>query len=194
MSAAYAYRDQLKWAEVAKIATSLGLTDRNVIDVLDQLVAHGLVGLPLHAVRADSPGVIGYQTATHIPIATDPEAKVTKAKRRGALTTFAEWREQLKARGEKAIPAGDPIFQYADQVRFEPDMLAVQFDHFKQVYLERGAAKKYVDWRAAFRNSVRGNWFNLWVFDRVGAAPKWTSKGLQAFASYCASQRQDGLK
>ena len=97
--------------------------------------------------------------------------------------TFTEWR-QANPVAEAPIPDGDPIFRYANEIGLGPEMLQVQWHHFFQTYTEDRPKKTYTDWRAAFRKSVRGNWFRLWSMDAAGA--KWTSNGLQSQASYRA--------
>jgi len=99
------------------------------------------------------------------------------------MVTLKTWRQRIKAAGEKAIPPGDPVFEYADSIGLDPEMLSVQWHHFVQTYTEDRDAKLYIDWRKAFRNSVRNNWFKLWWIDNKGAVA-WTSRGLQAQANY----------
>lgn len=83
-----------------------------------------------------------------------------------------------------AIPPGDPIFAYCDEVGIDPEMLAVAWAAFKTTYTTERKLKRYVDWRAVFRNAVRRNYGRLWFIDRAGAAAKWTTAGNQALIEY----------
>jgi len=97
--------------------------------------------------------------------------------------TLKTWRQRVKDAGEKAIPPSDAVFALADRIGLDPEMVAVQWHHFCEVYTEDRPTKLYVDWRATFRNSVRGNWFKLWFTDARGNVG-WTSLGLQAQANF----------
>ena len=107
--------------------------------------------------------------------------------------TFAEWREQVKAKGEMSIPQGDPIFEYGENIGLDGHMLPVLYRFFVKTHLEGTDArvnKRHADWRGVFRTSVRENWFGLWFIEREGQPAKWTSKGLQALADYNSEERK----
>ncbi|NDP48927.1 MAG: hypothetical protein GZ085_11190 [Sulfuriferula multivorans] len=91
--------------------------------------------------------------------------------------TLDRFLETCKASGEQVIPGDDPIFEYADAVGIDHAMIAAAWHVFKDTY--RQSDKLYADWRRTFRNSVRGNWKNLW-FIREGEQAKWTTTGMQA--------------
>jgi hypothetical protein len=149
-----------------------------VLGALRNLEALGLI-----AESAQRLVLVGYQCERQAP------AKATRKPRASTgEVTLKTWRERVKAAGEKFVPPGDPVFGYADEIGLGAEMLPVQLHHFIQTYTEDRDAKRYTDWRKAFRNSVRGNWFGLWFIETGGA--KWSSKGLQALASYRASKRQ----
>ena len=63
-----------------------------------------------------------------------------------------------------AIPADDPVYAYAESVGLPDEFLLIAWHHFKALYAKDGASasKRYTDWRAHFRNAVRGCWGNLW--------------------------------
>lgn len=85
-----------------------------------------------------------------------------------------------KAKGEKPIPADDPVYAYAEQVGISTELLALHWAEFK---LRRGeAAKRQRDWRQTFRNSVRDNWFRLWWVP-PGKPAEISSQGRQAMAA-----------
>lgn len=79
--------------------------------------------------------------------------------------------------GAKAIPDDDQIFKYAETIGLQTAMLEASWSEFKASHIDK--PKTYADWRAAFRNSVRGNWYRIW-FLTDGEAAKWTTQGEQA--------------
>lgn len=91
--------------------------------------------------------------------------------------TLAQFLENCKTSGGKAIPEDDPIMEYAEKVGITDDMLAAAWAEFKAAYLPTD--KRYTDWRQSFRNAVRRNWYKLW-FLADGQAASWTSTGEQA--------------
>lgn len=95
------------------------------------------------------------------------------------------WLEQVRAKGEKAIPAMDPIHAYAAKVNLPSDFLLLHWEVFKAKHLQ--SAKAQADWRAAFRNAVKGNWARLWYFDTEGEC-RLTSAGIQASREHCVAQ------
>lgn len=92
-----------------------------------------------------------------------PDAKPSRAK---PMTTFKTWMATIKAAGEKAIPPGDPVFEYAHRVNLPIDILQLHWLEFRHRYIDN--AKRYKDWRQVFRKSVEGNWFNLWILRDSG--------------------------
>jgi len=81
-----------------------------------------------------------------------------------------------KASGEKPVPDGDAIFDYAEKVGIPTDMLFLCWREF--VERNRESGKRYKDWRQAFRNCVRANWYKLW-FSTVDGF-QLTTQGKQA--------------
>lgn len=77
--------------------------------------------------------------------------------------TMAEFIDRCKARGELSIAADDPIYLYAERAGIPDQFLELAWLEFRERHLDN-PAKKYRDWRAAFRNSVRDNWFRLWRY------------------------------
>lgn len=101
--------------------------------------------------------------------------KVSRIKKTGI--TLNQFLEDCKANSEKTFPENDPVFEYADTVGIDHEMVAVCWQEFKAAYLP--GKKTYADWRAAFRNAVRKNYYKLW-FVREGEQAAWTSVGEQA--------------
>ena len=100
-----------------------------------------------------------------------------KAIKEKAGATLQAFLATCKGSGEKPIPEDDPIFDYAEKVGIEADMLATAWQEFKARFLP--TAKRQKDWRAHFRNAVRRNWYGLW-FLKEGEAARWTTAGEQA--------------
>ena len=73
---------------------------------------------------------------------------------------FKTFMANCRESGEKPIPEGDSIFQYAQDARIEREWLALAWFEFKERHMEK--SKRQADWRATFRNYVRNNWFKLW--------------------------------
>jgi hypothetical protein len=86
-----------------------------------------------------------------------------KRKRRQEEVTMAKFLDACKATGEKAIPADDSIYRYAERAGIPDDFLEIAWLEFRERHLDN-PAKKYRDWRAAFRNAVRDNWYRLWRY------------------------------
>jgi hypothetical protein len=78
------------------------------------------------------------------------------------------WLESVKAKGEKAVPEGDPVFSYAADVGIPEEFLALAWREFRHRYTQPDA-KRYRDWRSVFRKAVRGNWLKLWYVGQDGA-------------------------
>ena len=106
------------------------------------------------------------------------QARSSSSRRsRSEEITLAQFLENCKASGEKAIPEDDPVMEYAEKVGITNEMLSVAWAEFKAAYLP--TSKRYKDWRQAFRNSVRRNWYKLW-FLAEGQGAAWTTAGEQA--------------
>jgi len=76
------------------------------------------------------------------------------------------------------IADDDPVVEYASGAGIPNEFLDLQWREFKARYRMPGA-KRYKDWPAVFRKSVRGNWFKLWYFDQGGRCAL-TTVGVQA--------------
>lgn len=85
--------------------------------------------------------------------------------------------ELVRENGEKAIPADDPVFDYAKKFGLPDEFIELAWLEFRAKYKDDD--KKYKDWRIVFRRAVRENWLKLWDC-RTGGEYVLTSKGLQA--------------
>lgn len=106
--------------------------------------------------------------------ARSPSLDGGKRKKSITLSTFLG---NCKSAGEQAIPADDPIFEYAKTVGIDEEMLAVAWREFKGYWLSSG--KRKTDWRETYRNAIRQNRARIW-FIREGQPAAWTSVGEQA--------------
>lgn len=117
-------------------------------------------------------------TNNPLPITNNPlpkeKPKAPVSAKRTAIGIDA-WLDGL---GEsEAIPATDPIFDYADKAGIPIGYLELSWKRFVEDMRDRGTRKK--DWRAHYRNAVKSNWFKLWWFDSHGDC-KLTTTGEQA--------------
>lgn len=76
-----------------------------------------------------------------------------------------------------AIPADDPIFDYAERTSIPMDFLELSWIRFRDDM--RDKHKRQKDWRAHYRNAVKGNWYKLWWFSPEGEC-RLTTTGEQA--------------
>lgn len=83
--------------------------------------------------------------------------------RQSPAITFKSWLESIPE-GEKAIPADDPVYAYADKVGLPEAYLRLEWEWFKRKYLTE--SKRQKSWPQKFRNAVEGGWGSLW---RIGA-------------------------
>lgn len=102
------------------------------------------------------------------------DAPAPKSRKRSE-TTIADW---LATVDGDAIPADDPVFEYAAKVGIPADFLLLAWTEFEARHLESG--KRYKDWRAAFRKCVRDNWYRLWWVDPKTGDYALTTQGVQA--------------
>lgn len=99
------------------------------------------------------------------PATAEPGPPVSR-KAGGKATTIATWVAACEASGVECIPADDPIFRWAADAGIPLDFLALAWSVFVERHTESG--KRQADWRATFRNAVRGNWYRLWWMDGQG--------------------------
>ncbi|TDP63160.1 YdaU family protein [Roseateles toxinivorans] len=114
--------------------------------------------------------------------ASPSQSRSKGRKPKATEVTLPEWLAAVEANGEKQIPAGDPVFDYAHTIGLPEDFLLIAWRAFKARYTAPPVGGKklsmYVDWRAAFRNAVRENWLKLWYLD--GQQYALTTAGQQA--------------
>ncbi|MFC3247068.1 hypothetical protein [Chromobacterium piscinae] len=71
------------------------------------------------------------------------------------------------------------MFEYAAQAGIDSEFLRLAWIEFRTTYTDKLASKRYVDWRAHFRDAVRRNWYKLWWMKDDGTCELSTA-GLQA--------------
>lgn len=98
----------------------------------------------------------------------DNTKDIDTADKKTSAVSLKSWLQKIKESGEKAIGEDDPIFAYAEKVGITDDMLRLAWLGFKRQFLE--SQKRQKDWRAHFRNAVRGNWIRVWGIDADGMA------------------------
>jgi len=99
------------------------------------------------------------------PSAADVPAKPKRAPRaKSAKVTFAQWRDAAN--------------------------LQLAWVEFREAYKDSG--KQYADWRAAFRNCVRRNWYRLWFLKPDGTC-ELTTAGVQAHNA-AEARKKEGAK
>lgn len=126
----------------------------------------------------------GSESVTQIKAHQSPDTSNTPIAPKGAPKAAAvglkAWIEAIKARGEKPIPAGDPVLAYADRVGLPREFLVLAWQQFLHTYTTSRDGKRYRDWRKVFRNAVEANWLRLWYLDGQAGGYALTTVGHQA--------------
>lgn len=97
------------------------------------------------------------EKTTDAPADLFPASPATPARR--SPVELRTWLDSLPD-DEDPIQADDPIIAYAEQAGIRHDWLVLAWQRFKADMIERKTKKR--DWRAHYRNAVRGNWYRLW--------------------------------
>lgn len=106
------------------------------------------------------------------------EAEAEPIRRKRSAIGLLSYLHACKQSGVKPVPETDTVFAYIEQVGIPLEFLRLHWLEFKARYCEPGA-KRYKDWPAVHRKSVRGNWFKLWFIAPDGHAAL-TTVGEQA--------------
>ena len=107
-----------------------------------------------------------------------PEGK--KRRSRSVEKTFSDWIADVRASGEKPISDYLPVWDYCEGIGLPVEFVELAWLKFRDRYSSDAnfKAKRYADWRRAFLNAVRDNWFKLWYRD--GQSFLLTTTGQQA--------------
>lgn len=124
---------------------------------------------------AEGPQAVDPEAPTAAPLPARRKASRTSA--RAGVLKLADWLQLCAEEGVKPIPADDPVFDYAEAVGLTREMVALAWQAFKRNRLTSGKSQK--DWRATFRNAVRGNWARVWVLTADATEAKLSTVGLQ---------------
>lgn len=124
---------------------------------------------------AEGPQAVGPEASTAAPLTGRRKASRTSAK--AGVLKLADWLQLCAEEGVKPIPADDPVFDYARDVGLTREMVALAWFAFKRNKLASGRGQK--DWRATFRNAVRGNWARVWWLTADDSGAKLRTEGLQ---------------
>lgn len=117
-------------------------------------------------------------------ISSEKKAKGRAKRSEESLKAFLD---RCKEERVKPIPEDDPIFDYVQDVGLTTEMLGLCWFAFKDRHLS--GTKRYRDWRAAFRNAVKSNWYKLWFMGADGT-PGLTTAGQQAQREMAAKTRE----
>lgn len=137
---------------------------------VSETVSKPLGNLPSPSPSPSLEGGVGETEAAEVP---------ATGKAKGAIT-LKTYLADCEAEGVKPIPGDDAVFAYAEQVGLPTEFLAMAWQWFKAKYTAgSGKAKRYIDWRATFRNAVKDCWPKYWAIDQSGAYYL-TTQGKQA--------------
>lgn len=120
------------------------------------------------------------------PPATPPE-KPAAQKKKASAVTIDRFLSDCKAEGTKPIPQTDQVFEYAEASGIATEHLLLCWREFVERVSDNG--KRYKDWRKAFRNYVRGNYYRLWYIDDNTGESALTSAGKQAMNKHREAMR-----
>lgn len=92
------------------------------------------------------------------------------AKPNKALTTLSSYLADIEARNESFFRDYEPVWRFARSTGISDHMITLAAHAFRERYLndDNFKRKMYINWRQAFLNSVKGNWFKLWAVDADG--------------------------
>lgn len=117
------------------------------------------------------------QVQVPAPVADD-ESKRAQRRRSGPVTIRA-YIEACTDAGTKPVPEGCRVFEYAEQVGIPREILQLHWLEFRERNMETDKRQK--DWLRTLLNSVKGNWYGLWVMSPDGVCVL-STKGRQAEA------------
>lgn len=109
----------------------------------------------------------------------DPNPPKVKIPAKERQITLATYLAACKERGAKPVPDDHPIRKYMQDTGITDEMGQIAWLRFRDEHITgQRKTKKYIDWPAAFANSVKARWYRLWNVGLDGEAT-WTSEGLQ---------------
>lgn len=102
------------------------------------------------------------------PPVENPQAALPESKKKSPVS-LNRFLEECRKSNELPIPEDDLIFSNAERENIPADFLHLCWLEFRDQHLTTRRSKKQADWRAAFRNCVRGNWYRFWYTNEDGS-------------------------
>lgn len=87
-------------------------------------------------------------------------------KKKTSPISLPTWLNGCEASGVDPIPEDDPVFEFAESAGISLDLISLAWSEFKVRHGD--GSKRQKDWRATFRNAVRGNWYKIWFVGNDG--------------------------
>ncbi len=142
-----------------------------------QINMGGVVGQhPTQCGLPKNPGV-GQEVTTE-PVCINQEVNLPpKPPTGGRGRTFSAWVKEINEKGEVAIPESHAIFAYCERIGIPMNFVELAWLEFKDRHMD--SDKRQKDWRKAFHNYVRNNYYKLWYCDDSGTY-RLTTQGKQA--------------
>lgn len=99
-----------------------------------------------------------------------PDGGSPPAGRKPGAIVLKTFLEACAAKGERPVRDYAPLWQYAKGAGLSQDFVSLAWVEFCRRFLPEGTgeAKRYTDWRKAFRKYVEGNYLKLWAIDPNG--------------------------
>lgn len=88
------------------------------------------------------------------------------SKKKTSPISLPTWLKDCEASGVDPIPEDDPVFEFAESAGISLGLISLAWSEFKVRHGD--GSKRQKDWRATFRNAVRGNWFKIWFVGNDG--------------------------
>jgi len=100
-----------------------------------------------------------------------PGGGLVPAERKPGAIALKTFLEACTEKGERPMRGYTPLWRWAEEAHMPNDFVALAWVEFCRRFLPGGTgqAKRYKDWRAAFRKYVEGNYLKLWAIDGNGA-------------------------
>ena len=108
----------------------------------------------------------------HQETSTEPSALPTaissgqSAKKKTTPISLPAWLKDCEVTGVDPIPENDPVFEFAEDAGIPLELISLAWSEFKVRHGD--GSKRQKDWRATFRNAVRGNWYRIWFVGNDG--------------------------
>jgi len=114
-----------------------------------------------------------------------PDGGLVRTERKAGAIALHTFLAGCEERGERPLRDYAPLWNYAKGAGLSQDFIALAWIEFRRRFLPGGTgeAKRYKDWRQAFRKYVEGNYLKLWA---IGPDEQWflTTQGKAAQKIY----------